>query len=242
MEESREERFYDTVKSFDRKNVVKEIRQIDSSEFAPLSHKFQQFFYPVTDSKAAVEYLRQRRVPDELLPLLKFYFNDKEEVGFNRSIVFPFWTSDQRIYGFQSRALYDKRFHIELQDKTYPKLWNLFRVDLDQPVFIFEGFFDSIVVDNSIALNGADIGADYLRQIKKPVFVFDHDKTGRVKAAKYCKLGYDVFVYPEDFKYKDFNEYYVTENLRRVQVEAFIRKNVRDPDTAQLLMLSRTIR
>jgi hypothetical protein len=244
VEDSKEDRFYDTTKrmSRDRTPVEKKIQKIDSSTFDTLSKEFTDNMYPVTDNPDALMYLRSRRVPEETIARLRYYCGDYKHPGLNESIIFPFWTSDDRIYGFQSRNLWQKRFNIQLQNPNYPKLWNLFHVDVEKPVYIFEGFFDSIVIENSIALNGADIDAKYLAQIKKPVFVMDADKTGQEKARKYARLGHDVFIYPDKFPYKDFNEFYCRAKPKKILVERFIQKNVQNPDMAEILSLARSLR
>jgi DNA primase len=129
-----------------------------------------------------------------------------------------------------------------LEKENYPKIWNLFNVDNTKPVYIFEGFFDSIVIDNSIALNGADIPSKYMSLIQTPIFVFDNDKTGYMKARKYAEQGYQIFIYPENFKYKDFNEFYCKEKLDRKEISDFIKQNVNSAEDSIMLTMDRQIR
>ena len=35
---------------------------------------------------------------------------------------------------------------------------------------------------------------------------FDNDRTGKVNSIKFAKKGFKVLTYPDDLKYKDFNE------------------------------------
>lgn len=236
-EESAENRFNDTTKNFGRSAKPKpvEVRQLDSSDFEELNPKILKSMSVLDGGDDAFHYLTLRRVPEETISRLRLIGGD--------TIVFPFWTKNYgTIYGFQSRQIFDKRFHIELQKPDYPKIWNLFNVDLDKPVYIFEGFFDSIVIDNSIALNGADISPVHLKQIKRPVFVLDNDRTGLLKAKKYLSQGHEIFVYPDNFEYKDFNEFYIKSGMSRAQIENFIVKNVKEPDLAYLSLISQTFR
>lgn len=237
-EESAENRFNDTTKNFGRSKTKPkpvEIRQLDSSDFEELGKKFLDKMTVLDGGDDASLYLKLRKVPEETISRLRLIDND--------TIVFPFWTKNYgSIYGFQSRQIFDKRFHIELQKPDYPKIWNLFNVDLDKPVYIFEGFFDSIVIDNSIALNGADISPVHLKQIKRPVFVLDNDRTGLIKAKKYSGQGHEIFVYPDNFEYKDFNEFYLNSGMSRAQIENFIVKNVKEPDLAYLSLIGQTFR
>lgn len=236
-EESAENRFNDTTKNFGRSAKPKpvEVRQLDSSDFEELNPKILKSMSVLDSGDDAYHYLTLRRVPEETISRLRLIGGD--------TIVFPFWTKNYgTIYGFQSRQIFDKRFHIELQKPDYPKIWNLFNVDLDKPVYIFEGFFDSIVIDNSIALNGADISPVHLKQIKRPVFVLDNDRTGLIKAKKYLNQGHEIFVYPDNFGYKDFNEFYIKSGMSRAQIENFIVKNVKEPDLAYLSLIGQTFR
>lgn len=236
-EESAENRFNDTTKNFGRSAKPKpvEVRRLDSSDFEELNPKILKSMSVLDGGDDAYHYLTLRRVPEETISRLRLIGGD--------TIVFPFWTKNYgAIYGFQSRQIFDKRFHIELQKPDYPKIWNLFNVDLDKPVYIFEGFFDSIVIDNSIALNGADISPVHLKQIKRPVFVLDNDRTGLIKAKKYSGQGHEIFVYPDDFEYKDFNEFYIKSGMSRAQIENFIVKNVKEPDLAYLSLIGQTFR
>jgi DNA primase len=88
------------------------------------------------------------------------------------------------------------------------KLWNWFNIKKDQPTFIYEGIFDAISggLPNSIALMGAKMPEERLKELKYPVFVLDNDKTGITNSIEYAKRGYQVFVQPEKYKEKDMND------------------------------------
>jgi hypothetical protein len=79
-------------------------------------------------------------------------------------------------------------------------------VDLEKPVFIFEAIIDSFHKSNAVAMCGADLSESVQKMIKHPVYVFDFDKTGVVKAIKYAEAGHKVYVCPPELRqFKDFN-------------------------------------
>lgn len=75
-------------------------------------------------------------------------------------------------------------------------IFGITKVNPEQPITVFEGYFDSLFVDNSIAIMGT--GRD---EFVQPLidsglnlrFFFDNDETGRKKADKWLQLGYPVF-------------------------------------------------
>ena len=53
---------------------------------------------------------------------------------------------------------------------------------------------------------GAKITQERLNELKKPIFVLDNDKTGILNSIEYAKKGYTVYIQPDIYKEKDFNE------------------------------------
>jgi hypothetical protein len=86
------------------------------------------------------------------------------------------------------------------------KVWNWFNVDKSKPVYIFEGIFDAISsgLDNVIALMGAKLPQERLKELKQPVFVLDNDKTGLTNSLLYCKSA-PVYIQPQMYVEKDMN-------------------------------------
>lgn len=114
------------------------------------------------------------------------------------------------IYGFYTRSPTEKRFFTYIKESyTGFKAWNLFSIDPEKPVFIFEGIFDAMSAQkaglkNSIALLGAKPSQEILAMLKHPVFCLDNDRTGILNALEYCKK-YQVVVWPFE-EPKDANE------------------------------------
>ena len=53
---------------------------------------------------------------------------------------------------------------------------------------------------------GAKIPEERLKELKKPIFVLDNDRTGILNSINYAERGYSVYVQPNEYKEKDMNE------------------------------------
>jgi hypothetical protein len=163
-------------------------------------------FIPITESKKGMAYLYRRGIDTKYFKL--FYYT-KNYRNFGEGIIIPFWFNDEKIYGFQYRNLDKKLFHIYLpeQNKGY-KIYNYFTKAKE--VYVFESVFDlmsnNIPIENKISSFGSDIDVEKLNKFKKVIFCFDNDETGLKKAKKYAELGYNIFIWPDNIKQKDFND------------------------------------
>ena len=79
-------------------------------------------------------------------------------------------------------------------------VFNIFNVNINQPILVTEGPFDAFLLPNCIATSGATKSVG----VNLPFyFVYDSDKTGNESAIKMLNKGYNVFMW-ELFK-KDLN-------------------------------------
>ena len=90
------------------------------------------------------------------------------------------------------------------------KLWNYYNIDRTKPVYVLEGIFDAMSlwksgITNVVACCGATPPEKLLEGLDC-IMCFDNDQTGKKNAIKYAKKGFKVLVYPDDLKFKDFNE------------------------------------
>jgi len=100
--------------------------------------------------------------------------------------------------------------------ETFP-IWNLENVNGEE-LWLFEGIFDAMCVENGVCLFGVGFGEEIQEKIDnkkftKIVVVMDNDIAGFNAKYKIAKIlfekGYDVYIY--NYKgisetYKDFNE------------------------------------
>lgn len=165
-------------------------------------------------SSKTVEYIESRGL--EQSPSFGDFFIgknitiDSKRFPIDDFLVIPFYYKD-KCYGFYSRSLKEHRFftYIPEGNKDF-KLWNYYNIDRAKPVYVFEGIFDAMSVyqsgiTNVVACCGAT-PPDKLLEGLDCVMCFDNDQTGKKNSLKYAKRGSKVLVYPNDLKYKDFNE------------------------------------
>lgn len=168
----------------------------------------------ISEVPEAIQYVKSRKLNYEPEKYGKWYFGyqdleiDETLYRIKNNIIIPLY-HDNQMYGFYARNIHDKYFCTYMNDVNIGyKVWNLFNVDVNEEVYIFEGIFDAIAsgLDNVVALMGAKIPQERLYEFKKPVFVLDNDETGLKNSLHYADNGYRVFVQPTKYKEKDMNE------------------------------------
>lgn len=172
----------------------------------PLLYDLKPFFKPLTPE--AIEYLKNR-----LITPRDDWFIAKTDINIGDTLykikdflIIPLY-KDNLMYGFYSRSLHKKTFITFISTTGY-KVWNWFNIDKNKEVFITEAIFDGIStgLQNIIANLGAKLPQDRLDELKQPVFCLDNDKTGIENSIKYSEQGYKVFIMPNKYHEKDFNE------------------------------------
>jgi transcription elongation factor Elf1 len=173
---------------------------------------------------SARKYLEDRKIPDSYLRELYFCekfkeWTNKQKYTFDKvekdepRIIIPLINKGE-IFGFQGRSLNKnskvKYITIILND-THPKIYNLDKPDYDKTVYVVEGPFDSMFLDNSIAMVGADIdkmffisnfGTDF-------VMVYDNEKRNKQivdRMEKAIQMKFPIVIWPNDLKEKDIND------------------------------------
>lgn len=191
-------------------NVFSEIEKAKPKDLQTL--RLDKLFEPLNDD--CLEFLNKRGIKYDPKKYGNWYYSKvsiqlgEEYLGVRNSIIIPLYF-ENRIYGFYSRRLDKKQFFTYIHTNVGYKVWNLFNVDLDKPVYIFEGIFDAIAsgLDNVVACMGAKINQERLDEMKQPIFVLDNDKTGLLNSLKYSKGGYPVYVQPSEYPEKDMNDF-----------------------------------
>ena len=103
-------------------------------------------------------------------------------------VIIPFRTSDGNIVGFQGRTLNpnNKVRYITIKLHAHsPKVYGLNRLDTDrEKIYVFEGPFDSMFIDNSLAVMDSDLTniTKLLPDIPKEKFVLVFDNEPRNEA------------------------------------------------------------
>ena len=173
----------------------------------------------------AVRYLLGRKIPENNFSDL-FYTDNfctwvntqkptfKDVKKDHPRIIIPFIDTDGTWFGFQGRSIdvNDKMRYITIMlDESKTKIFGLNRLDFDKTVYITEGPFDSLYIDNAIAMAGADVDWDMLRE-KEVVFVYDNERRNKeiVKRMENAiNKGYEIVIWPENLLEKDLNDMFI---------------------------------
>jgi hypothetical protein len=124
-------------------------------------------------------------------------------------LVIPFLDSSQNLIGFQGRAFgkSQPKYITIMLDEDSPKIYGLDTVDWSQSVTIVEGPIDSMFIENSIAMAGADVSK--LNVDSELRFCYDNEPrskeiVGRMESS--INKGHSIVVFPNSIKEKDIND------------------------------------
>lgn len=164
----------------------------------------------------AREYLSKRQIPEKFLSKLYYAENyngwaKTKSITKEGRIIIPLISKEGDTFGFQARSLDPNtklRYITTILDKQHPKLFGLDNIDFNKPIYVIEGPFDSMFVDNSIAMCGSDV---YLKKEEYPdrIFVFDNEPRNAQIVKKYqyaIDNGEKVVIWPSTIKHKDIND------------------------------------
>lgn len=197
-----------------------------------LVHDLSPYLKPIEESPESLQYLKSRGYTYKESKYGKWYYGFQDlKIGetlykISNSIVIPLYYENE-MYGFYSRNIENKTFYTYMHDANIGyKIWNWFKINKNQPVFIYEGIFDAIAggLPNSIALMGAKLPDERLAELKHPVFVLDADRTGLMNSLSYAAKGHKVYIQPNNIKEKDMNE--VLLNHNDIDISTMIQNNL----------------
>lgn len=211
-----------------------------------LSDKLQREYYknnPVVSK--ALKYLAERHLELATNAPKSFYISLSDKVHEGRLVV-PFRDSNGRVIFYQSRAI-GASLNDELEKIKYlskkdgeKSIFNIEKIDDSiEPIFIFEGPFDSCFTKNGIAIGGITPGKSKFNSLQNKqlalfrlnhsfIWVLDNqwiDTTAKEKTLSLLEDGERVFIWPRELKnYKDFNDICVENNINEVPAK-FILNN-----------------
>ena len=141
-------------------------------------------------------------------------------------IIIPFIDTDGKWFGYQGRSLdfNDKMRYITIMlDEDRPKIYGLNKINPDTTVYITEGPFDSLFVENGVAMCGADV--DISNYSWDVVFIFDNEPRNKQicdRISKTIDCGDKVVIWPTNLKQKDLNDMVLAGHDIRNLVESSI--------------------
>ena len=142
-------------------------------------------------------------------------------------IVIPFFNRHKKLTHIQGRALNnDGLRYITISLSQGSKVYGLDRIDNTKPVYVVEGIFDSLFLENCVAMTGSDLNTEDLQDCEL-VFIFDNEPRNKqiVKKIKnVIDMGYSIVLFDDTFKGKDINDM-ITNNHSLEQIEQYIENN-----------------
>ena len=171
-----------------------------------------------SEVKIAKQYLENRK-----LDPTKFYYTDKFKEWTNTQkqtfdyigkdeprIIIPMYDTEHKMIGFQGRSLIPNsvKYITIMIDEEAPKIYGLDKINKEKPIYIIEGPFDASLVENSIAMCGADVDigslcwSDY-------IYVYDNEPRSREitdRIRKTIDRGDKVVIWPTSIEEKDVND------------------------------------
>jgi hypothetical protein len=164
----------------------------------------------------AKAYLINRQIPEKYFS--NFYYAEDfnawaclENTQQESRIVIPLFTTEGKVFGHQGRSL-DKntklRYITTILDKEHPKVFGLNNINPAEKIYVTEGPFDSLFLQNAIAMCGSDVTLDQFK-FNDVVYVLDNEPRNRQIVDRYEKLidqGKTVVIWHQEIKEKDIND------------------------------------
>ena len=175
----------------------------------------------------AKKYLDKRQIPVRFYNKL-YYVNDfgkwleshseKKYPKFygEQRIVIPFFTEDKKLSRFQARAISENayvRYFTKTIDSDLPKLYGLDVVDKDKLIYCTEGPFDSMFLDNGVAIASSTLDPTLYLPEDKIVMVYDNEPRNPQivnSINQYIIRGIKVVIWPSYIEEKDINAMYLS--------------------------------
>tara|TARA_Y100001970_G_scaffold127354_1_gene157342 strand:+ start:3387 stop:4376 length:990 start_codon:yes stop_codon:yes gene_type:complete len=176
----------------------------------------------LNNEHTALKYLRDRKIPEkffgELFYTGRFYsWTNTQKPSFDiinkdqPRIIIPFIDETKNWFGFQGRSLDARdrlRYITIMLDENKPKIYGLNRIDKTKPIYVVEGPFDSLFLDNSIAMAGSDVDSRSFGW-SNYIWVYDNEPRNREivnRITRTIDRDEKVVIWPNDIQQKDIND------------------------------------
>ena len=191
----------------------------------------------LNNSHPAREYILNRQLPTKAL-----YYTEKFQEWTNSvkpntfqdikkdepRIIIPFIDKEGVVFGFQGRSLSNTglRYITILLQEGRPKIFGLNTIDYERRIFITEGPFDSLLLDNGLAMAGADVNLfDGMGLGDDVVYVYDNEPRNKQitdRIERHISDGHQIVIWPSNIEQKDINDMV----LAGIPIQNLIESNV----------------
>jgi hypothetical protein len=196
------------------------------------------------DNHFCIQYLKNRRIPQDYYKLLYYTDNYKQfvsevypqvdkEITADKRLVIPFYDQYNSLIALSGRALevsdYKLRYVTLRTNESEDKLiYGMDRVNTNETVRIVEGPIDSLFLQNCVAAGDANLSlvAKSISSGKK-VLIFDNEPRNKdiVRMMQDAiKLGHDIVIWPDTIAQKDINEM-IMAGRTKDEIESIISSN-----------------
>lgn len=206
-------------KKFDKSKTPK----IKKPVFKPKREKVPNYLIPLADledSHIAKQFVDARKIPHkhelyyiENVKLFEQTYSHYEGRLFNDSgrIVIPYRNNENKITGFTARALDGSSLrYINIKAGEFPMIWGMQNVNPKKTIFVTEGAFDAMFLNNAIAVSGSDLKKiDKYFDKSRTIFIFDNEPRNREickKIETMINTNHVMFIPPKNLRGKDMNE------------------------------------
>ena len=189
----------------------------------------------------AVQYVSSRRIPKTKYKSLYYTEDFKKWVTSlspkyenlpdnEERLIIPYYDNNGNLFAAQGRSLDAKnklRYITVRFDEDTPKVYGLNSWDKSKQTIIVEGPIDSLFLENSVAMGGADIPYE-LFDSENTVFVFDNEPRNKEIVERIDKVidkGFSVCFFPDAVDQKDINDM-ILAGATSEQLMKIIEKNI----------------
>jgi len=166
--------------------------------------------------------------------------NSYELINNEPRLVIPFFNEKGVLIAAQGRSLDNKsklRYITVKIIEDAPKIFGLNTIDQTKTVYVLEGPIDSLFVENSIAVAGADLSTSikFLTDTDL-VFVYDNERRNKEiikKMEKNISQGQKIVIWPNNISHKDINDMV----LNNIDVMKILKENTYDSLQAKMKLV-----
>lgn len=202
-----------------------------------------EFLNGVDENHPAIKYLMNRKIPEKYWKEFAYvketchlknafpqYKNIKKWMKEPRVLI-PFYDETKKLFALQGRSL-DKnttlRYLTLRLKKELPLIYGMERVDKKRPIIVVEGPFDSLFLNNCVAVAGSDLKRTLkLYENCDLTFVFDNESRNEQinnNINQIIKMNKKIFIWPKKILEKDINDC-ILAGMPQTELETIIKDN-----------------